>query len=169
MVASCLTLSRLSSPPPDKKSRQPVRREPGGTTPRQRSAVAAAHSGVQLHPPRRQPQPSTPSPHPAPRSARRAGSRSPRARCQAEEEDLVPVRDTGTQSLTAHPRIRACTLQTSTTQLEPGQACGQEVGGSEGDGEGKVKTVRYLLGELKALIAGEGRWSLRRPYLSVCP
>lgn len=166
MVASCVTLPHLSSPPPDKKSRQPVRREPGSATPRQQSA---AHSGVKLHPPQRQPQPlrpSTPSPHPTPRSGWRAGSRSPRAHRRAEE-DLVPVRDTNAQSVTAPLHTSACALKASDTQLEPGQARGREAGSSEGDGETKVKTVQYLLGELKALIAGEGQWILWRLYRSV--
>lgn len=85
---------------------------------------------------------------------------------------MVPVRDTSSQSVTARSRIRTCTLKTSNTQLVAGRAGVQddarskEVGSSEGDGEVKVKTVQYLLGELKALIAGEGQWISYGGHLS---
>ncbi|KAM6892903.1 uncharacterized protein ccdc14 [Lycodopsis pacificus] len=74
------------------------------------------------------------------------------AECDREEEEFVPVRDIDVQS----SAVRATwTMKMSNMQLELGQVdkvrqdCSAET-------DRKVKTVQYLLGELKALIAGEG-------------
>jgi len=89
--------------------------------------------------------------------------------CKAEcdrEEELKPVRDiniqgSATDSRTAvrHAHINTCNLKMSNLQLEPGQDDKIPVNmrsGDEGCAETKAKTVQYLLGELKGLIAGQG-------------
>ncbi|XP_045909005.1 coiled-coil domain-containing protein 14 [Micropterus dolomieu] len=112
------------------------------------------------------PQTSVPPPSgrlPLPLTDCRAASEAPHAKeeCDSEEEEFVPVRDTNTHSTVedAHSRIHACIMKMSNVQLEPGQVDGvpQDTQSEEdGSAETDVKTVQYLLGELKALIAGQG-------------
>ncbi|XP_044200186.1 coiled-coil domain-containing protein 14 [Thunnus albacares] len=90
--------------------------------------------------------------------------------CDREQEESVPVRDTNTQSSgtdphtgvrDTHSHIHTCTMKMSKLQLEAGQAdtfpqdthSGED---SSAETEVKQRTVQYLLGELKALIAGQG-------------
>ncbi|XP_031708253.1 coiled-coil domain-containing protein 14 isoform X2 [Anarrhichthys ocellatus] len=74
------------------------------------------------------------------------------AECDREEEEFVPVRDIDVQSSAVRPMW---TMKMSNMQLELGQVdkvpqdCSAET-------DRKGKTVQYLLGELKALIAGQG-------------
>ncbi|XP_068560742.1 uncharacterized protein [Cebidichthys violaceus] len=74
------------------------------------------------------------------------------AECDREEEESVPVRDVDVQSSAVRP---TWTMKMSNMQLELGQVddvpqdCSAET-------DRKVKTVQCLLGELKALIAGQG-------------
>ncbi|XP_070814039.1 coiled-coil domain-containing protein 14 [Chaetodon trifascialis] len=207
-----------SSPPPDQGSCQSVQRGLGSTTPTtaHRSAVPAAHAGVKLHPPQKQPQtlqqylippsrcqtlsPITPPPqsqttipppqtsipplHPTPHSGRmplpqtgcQSASEAPHIHRKEEfEEDFVPVRDINTQSTASdihtagrqiHSHVHTCSLKISNMQLEPGQLdkvpqdtpsrgdCSETSVSAETDV--KMKTVQYLLGELKALISGQG-------------
>lgn len=67
------------------------------------------------------------------------------------------MRDTAADAHT-HSPIHTCTWKMSDMQLEPGP--GDQDTHSRGDcsaeTEVQVKTVQYLLGELKALIAGQG-------------
>ncbi|XP_073351532.1 uncharacterized protein ccdc14 isoform X2 [Pagrus major] len=93
-----------------------------------------------------------------------------KAECDREEEDFVPVRDTNTQSTatdahtavgSTHSHIHTCALKMLDMQLEHGQA--DEVPqdkhsreDSSAETEVKVKTAQYLLGELRALIVGQG-------------
>eukprot|EP00064_Thunnus_orientalis_P015508 superscaffoldBa00002884_g15562 len=89
--------------------------------------------------------------------------------CDREQEESVPVRDTNTQSSgtdphtgvrDTHTHIHTCTMKMSKLQLEAGQAdtfpqdthSGED---SSAETEVKQRTVQYLLGELKALIAGQ--------------
>ncbi|XP_039997949.1 coiled-coil domain-containing protein 14 isoform X2 [Xiphias gladius] len=101
-----------------------------------------------------------------------SASEGPHTHCKAardregEEEDFVPVRDIDTQSTaadthTAVTRIYTCTADMSNMHLEPGQVAEIPQGTHSGENcsaetEVKAKTVQYLLGELKALIAGQG-------------
>ncbi|XP_030607425.1 coiled-coil domain-containing protein 14 isoform X1 [Archocentrus centrarchus] len=87
-----------------------------------------------------------------------------------EEEECVPVRDVNTQSppTDSHTAARhthahrdTCTMKMSHLQLEPGR--GETVPGDTLSREGcgaeadtTATMVQYLLGELKALIAGRG-------------
>ncbi|XP_037618182.1 coiled-coil domain-containing protein 14-like isoform X2 [Sebastes umbrosus] len=90
------------------------------------------------------------------------------AECDREEEEFVPVRDittrsTATDAHTAvrHSHIHTCTTKMSNMQLEPGQLdkvpqdthSGEDSSAETGV---KMRTVQHLLGELKALIAGQG-------------
>lgn len=82
------------------------------------------------------------------------------------------MRDTNTQSTPTdthtaarHTHIHTCIMKMSNMQLEPGQAdkVPQDTHSMEdcsAEAEVKVKTVQYLLGELKALIAGQGNLNL---------
>ncbi|XP_076579110.1 LOW QUALITY PROTEIN: uncharacterized protein ccdc14 [Chaetodon auriga] len=195
-----------SSPPTDQGSCQSVQCGPGSTTPRaaHQSAVPAAHSGVKLHPPQKQPQtlqqyltppsrcqtlsPITPPPqsqttipplHPTPPSGRmplpqtdcQSASEAPHIHRNEEfEEDFVPVRDINTQSTSSdihtavrqkHSHTHTCSLKTSSMQLEPGQLdkVAQDTPSREdcsAETDVNMKTVQDLLGELKALISGQG-------------
>lgn len=91
--------------------------------------------------------------------------------CNAEC-DFVPVRDINTQSTVSDtqtdPQLHTCTMKMSDMQLEPGQ--GSEVPQETDirkdcsvETDVKVKTVQYLLEELKALIAGQGKTCLFCP------
>ncbi|XP_074483076.1 uncharacterized protein ccdc14 isoform X2 [Sebastes fasciatus] len=90
------------------------------------------------------------------------------AECDREEEEFVPVRDITTRSTAAdahtavrHSHIHTCTTKMSNMQLESGQLdkvpqdthSGEDSSAETGV---KMRTVQYLLGELKALIAGQG-------------
>lgn len=76
------------------------------------------------------------------------------------------MRDINTRSTAADSHMRTSIFEMSNMQLEPGHVDtrGEEVSCAEG--EGKVKMVQYLLGELKTLIAGEGQLNLWTPDLS---
>ncbi|XP_044043845.1 coiled-coil domain-containing protein 14 isoform X2 [Siniperca chuatsi] len=109
---------------------------------------------------------------PLPQTDCQAASEAPHAHCKAEcdseEEEFVPVRDINTQSTAAdthtavrhtHTHIDTCIMKMSNMQLEPGQVnkVPQDTHSVEDcSAETEVKTVQYLLGELKALIAGQG-------------
>nr|XP_033471544.1 coiled-coil domain-containing protein 14 isoform X1 [Epinephelus lanceolatus] len=157
---------------PDLKSRQPVQRGSGSTTPKtaHQFAAPAAHSGVKLHPSRKHPAtplrchlpPSpgqtlqhlpttatTPPPQPDSQAAPEAPHTHHEAECDGEEEDFVPVRDVNGHSSAADTHTAV-----SVMQLEPGQ--NQDSDSSAETEEVKVKTAQYLLGELKALITGQG-------------
>ncbi|XP_026217349.1 uncharacterized protein ccdc14 isoform X2 [Anabas testudineus] len=185
------------------KSSQSPQCGAGTTTPRpsHRFIAAAAHSGVKLHPPRKQPHarlqshdtppsrsktlfsPKTPSAlslqtqpsvllsvvqsssHSGQLPVLQAEADAVRhcdADCDGGEEDLVPVRDINTVTDThAGVHLHTCTMKMSNQQLEP--APGDEVPQDtdsrkdcSAETDVKVKTVQYLLGELKALIAGQG-------------
>ncbi|XP_027142291.1 coiled-coil domain-containing protein 14 isoform X2 [Larimichthys crocea] len=155
--------------------------ESGGTTPRtRRPAVPAAHSGVKLHPALKKPQTplqshfsppvrcqtlqhlttktTTTTPPLQPQTPTPDSGRLPLPQTDCDgEEDFVPVRDTAADAHT-HSPIHTCTWKMSDMQLEPGP--GDQDTHSRGDcsaeTEVQVKTVQYLLGELKALIAGQG-------------
>ncbi|KAM8722846.1 uncharacterized protein ccdc14 isoform 2-T2 [Acanthopagrus schlegelii] len=119
-----------------------------------------------------QPQTSIPPHHPV--ASCQSTFQTPQAHCEAGcdrgEEDFVPVRDTDTQSTatdahtavrSTHPHTHTCTLKLSDMQLGHGQA--DEVPqdkrsreDSSVEREVKVKTVQFLLGELRALIIGQG-------------
>ncbi|XP_035533924.1 uncharacterized protein ccdc14 [Morone saxatilis] len=124
------------------------------------------------------PDTSTPPPHPhldqlpLPQTDCRSDPEALRTDCKAdfdrEEEDFVPVKDINTQSTATdthtavrHPHIHTCTMKMLNTQLESGQVdkVPQDAHSMEDcspETEVKVKTVQYLLGELKALITGQG-------------
>ncbi|XP_075950393.1 uncharacterized protein LOC142952517 [Anarhichas minor] len=74
------------------------------------------------------------------------------AECDREEEEFAPVRDIDVQSSAVRP---TWTMKMSNMQLELGQVDKVPQDGSA-ETDRKVKTVQYLLGELKALIAGQG-------------
>ncbi|CAK6976523.1 cingulin [Scomber scombrus] len=92
------------------------------------------------------------------------------ASCDREQEDFVPVRDINIQSSTtdphtgvsnAHSHIHTCTMRMSKLQLEHGQVeeFPQDIHSGEdssAEKEVKLRTIQYLLAELKALIAGQG-------------
>ncbi|XP_032361797.1 dynactin subunit 1 isoform X2 [Etheostoma spectabile] len=114
------------------------------------------------------PQPSIPPPQPNPHSGQLP---HPQTDCQAasgaphsewdREEEFVPVRDIDTQSTAADTHINTCTSEMSTMQLELGKVnkVSQDPHSGEGcsaEKEAKMKTVQYLLAELKALISGQG-------------
>ncbi|KAM7375018.1 hypothetical protein PAMA_014214 [Pampus argenteus] len=75
-----------------------------------------------------------------------------------EQDDSVPVRDINAQSSAGdtHSHIHTCTMKVCELQLAPGQAedVPQETH-SEEDSSAQTQ-VKYLLGQLKALIAGQG-------------
>ncbi|XP_023282714.1 coiled-coil domain-containing protein 14 [Seriola lalandi dorsalis] len=82
-----------------------------------------------------------------------------------EEEESVPVRDIDPQSTHTLSHIHTCTRKMSNTHLDPGPA--DEVPQDSESRETcrpdtcrpetcRAETVQYLLGELKALIAGRG-------------
>ncbi|KAM7365253.1 hypothetical protein PAMP_016197 [Pampus punctatissimus] len=75
-----------------------------------------------------------------------------------EQDDSVPVRDVNTQSSARDTlsHIHTCTMKVCELQLEPGQAedVPQETH-SEEDSSAQTQ-VKYLLGQLKTLIAGQG-------------
>ncbi|KAM4560088.1 uncharacterized protein ccdc14 isoform 2-T2 [Odontesthes bonariensis] len=89
------------------------------------------------------------------------------AECDREEE-LEPVRDVNIQSsatdshtAVGHRHINACNLKMTNLQLEPGQAAKAPADTRSreeccAETEAKAKTAVHLLGELKALIAGQG-------------
>lgn len=73
--------------------------------------------------------------------------------------------DTHTAAQHTHSHIHTCVMKMSNMQLEPGQADevpqdAHSVEDCSAETEVKVKTVQYLLGELKALIAGQGNVNL---------
>ncbi|KAK2856705.1 hypothetical protein Q5P01_005440 [Channa striata] len=72
--------------------------------------------------------------------------------CDEEEDEFVPVRDTETQI----PATDTHKLKSANMQLEPGQGDGVPQDTDHRSNCMKVKTVQYLLKELKALIAGQG-------------
>lgn len=150
----------------------------GSTTPRsRRPAAPAAHSGVKLHPARKRPQTplqshsspaarcqplqhlttstTTPTPPLMPQTSTPPVQLTPDSArlplCDGEE-DFVPVRDTAADVHT-HSPVHTCTWKMSDMQLEHGPV-DQDTRSAET--EVQVKTVQYLLGELKALIAGQG-------------
>ncbi|XP_055362881.1 coiled-coil domain-containing protein 14 isoform X2 [Betta splendens] len=80
--------------------------------------------------------------------------------CNAEC-DFVPVRDTNAQSRGSSPHMQSCTIRMSDMQLEPGHGDklsqdGDDQRNCSTEKEAKVKTIQYLLEELKTLIAGQG-------------
>ncbi|XP_039649651.1 coiled-coil domain-containing protein 14 isoform X2 [Perca fluviatilis] len=124
-------------------------------------------------PPKPQTSISPPQPNPPPQTDCQAASEAPRPRCQAErdrEEEFVPVRDINAQSTAADPHaavghtpshVNTCTLKMSNMQLELGKVNNVPQDPHSGEDcsaekEGKLKTVQYLLAELKALISGQG-------------
>lgn len=178
-----------SFPPPVQKSSQSGQCGAGTTTPRtsHRFTAPAAHSGVKLHPHRKQPhsrlqhhhathshsktlcppKPPPPQFQPSVLLSVVQSSSQPSVchseadtECDGGDEDFVPVRDINTHSTVTDthtsPHLHTCTMKMSNMQLEPGQ--GNEVPQTDGSAETdvKVKTVQYLLGELKALITGQG-------------
>ncbi|XP_070711439.1 uncharacterized protein ccdc14 [Pempheris klunzingeri] len=101
------------------------------------------------------PQPSIPPPQPSPHSGLlpvlqtdcKSYSKAPHTLCTGEcdeEQELVPVRDISTQSnaTVTHTAVEH-------THSHSGEDCSAETGV-------RVRTVQYLLGELKAVIAGQG-------------
>ncbi|KAG8004715.1 hypothetical protein GBF38_009109 [Nibea albiflora] len=146
--------------------------ESGGTTPRtRRPAVPAAHSGVKLHPARKKPHTPLQS-HPSPLQRLTTttttttqlqtstppvqltpdAGRSPLPQTDRDgEEDFVPVRDTAGDARARSP-VHTCTRKVSDMQLEPGPVDRDAHSAEAGV---QVRTVQYLLGELKALIAGQ--------------
>ncbi|CAG5934424.1 uncharacterized protein ccdc14 [Menidia menidia] len=137
-----VALKKLPRKTDQKSSRPDLRGAGGGLTPkRQQSSVPAAHSGVKLHPPRKRAQElherelqglwnSVSTPHTG------LVSEASRRRAEPEtEEELVPVRDSDTRD-----------THVDTHDLERPVV----------ETEAKTEMVRYLLGELKALIAGQG-------------
>ncbi|KAI3366259.1 hypothetical protein L3Q82_009727, partial [Scortum barcoo] len=135
------------------------------------SHLPPSHSQTPAHPPPRSHN-STPRLYLTPLSGRlpppltdcQAASE---AECDRDEEESVPVRDIDPQSTAANTHrhtqshIQACVMKTSNMQREPGQAddVPQDTHSMEdcsAEAEVRVRTVQYLLGELKALIAGQG-------------
>lgn len=196
------SVSQLQSPPipsflpPVQKSSQSGQFGAGTKTPRtsHRSTALAAHSGVKLHPHRKQPHSQLHHPHtthsqskvlcplktPPPVSQTsdlplqtqpsvllsvvQSSSQLSVHQSEADaecDEDFVPVRDINTHSTVTDthtsPYLHTCTMEMSNMQLGPAQ--GSEVPQTDGRAETdmKMKTVQYLLGELKALIAGQGK------------
>lgn len=78
------------------------------------------------------------------------------AECHGGDEDFVPVRDINTQSTEIHrsAHLHPRTMKMSNMQLGPEET--REVPQTEGSAETDVRTVQYLLGELKTLLAGQG-------------
>uniref|UniRef100_UPI0037E7F742 coiled-coil domain-containing protein 14 n=1 Tax=Semicossyphus pulcher TaxID=241346 RepID=UPI0037E7F742 len=151
------------APQTDQRRCPPVQHGAGSKTPRKtHQSPAAAHSGVKLHPPQRPPHTHSPSLQrlftstPPPKTPTIPPSDQlppPQTGCSSTncEDDLVPVRDTDTHPANAH----TCTLKMSDMQLDPAQAdeAPQQDSASNGD---KVRTAQDVLGELRALIAGQG-------------
>ncbi|XP_060923359.1 myosin-9 [Limanda limanda] len=157
----------------------------GSSAPTPQSPTPAAHSGVKLHPTLRRvhtkahhspsappPQASTPPPHTSVLlSVHQSSSQPPPGQTEcpsSDEQEFVPVRDTDTQraatdAAVGHPPsyTHSCTAKVSDMRLEPGpvQEVPQDAHSREmcsaGEDE-KEKMVQYLLGELKALITGQG-------------
>ncbi|XP_059183520.1 coiled-coil domain-containing protein 14-like [Centropristis striata] len=113
------------------------------------TSMSAPHPSTSTPPP----QPPPPSGQlPLPQTVFQAHSEAPHTHCDREEEEFIPVRDTHT-----HSPVHTCTLKLSHTQLEPGQPEDTHVGGDgSSETEVRVKTAQCLLGELKALMAGQG-------------
>ncbi|GAA6216188.1 coiled-coil domain-containing protein 14 [Lates japonicus] len=145
--------------------------------PPSQTSVSPLHTQI----PASSPQPST-SVHP-PRSVLQSSSHSgqlsaseaphthSKPECVREDEDeCVPVRDTNTQNTAAdtHTAVRhtlshihTCTMKMSNMHVVPGQAdkIPQDTLSRENcsaETEVRARTVQYLLGELRALIAGQG-------------
>ncbi|XP_067349532.1 uncharacterized protein ccdc14 isoform X2 [Channa argus] len=161
-----------------------------------RFTAPVAHSGVKLHPPRKeihaqlrsltprsqthsssnpppQCQTSTLAPQPQPsillsvvQSSSHSGQLSlcqadTVRRCDTEEEDeFIPVRDTDTQNTGTdthtQPNLHVYTMKMAKMHLEPGPSDEVPQDTDHRSNCMKVKTVQYLLEELKALIAGQG-------------
>ncbi|XP_078099427.1 uncharacterized protein ccdc14 [Sander vitreus] len=159
-----LLQSRVPSSPSPKLQHLPATNPP----PEPQTSISSPQPSV--HPPQ-------PNPHsgqlPLPQNDCQAASEAPRTRCKAEcdrEEEIVPVRDLSAQSTAAdphaavrhtHSHINACALKMSNMQLELGKVdkVPQDAHSGEdcsAEKEVKLKTVQYLLAELKALISGQG-------------
>ncbi|XP_074520318.1 uncharacterized protein ccdc14 isoform X2 [Halichoeres trimaculatus] len=130
-------------PQTDQKIRRSIQRGSGTKTPktpRQPVSVPAAHSGVKLHPPQRRPH--TPQHLPSSSSSPHLHPQPPKTP-QPDAEECVPVRDTDPQisePLTSLTNAHTCTPE---VPLEHAQ-------------EEEQRTAQDLLGELRALIAGQG-------------
>ncbi|XP_034533912.1 uncharacterized protein ccdc14 isoform X2 [Notolabrus celidotus] len=149
---------RKLAPQTDQKIRRSVHRGAASKTPktpRQPVTAPAAHSGVKLHPPRRRlqtpqhlSQPSTPSSQP-PAAARARGE------VEQDVDESVPVRDTNPETSDAHTAVtntHTCALKVQPEHAqceEDSHSCREQTGGTQ-------RTAQDVLGELRALIAGQG-------------
>ncbi|XP_041637929.1 coiled-coil domain-containing protein 18 [Cheilinus undulatus] len=154
-------------PQTDKRISRSVQHAAGSRTPKtphQPARVPAAHSGVKLHPPQKHPhtpkhisapplktQTSTAPPSSVPPKSNTnhcSAAEAPNSHCEGDDGELVPVRDGDTN-----------TLQTSDIQLDHDPTAQRDEGvlqDSHGCREERVREAGELLGELRALIAGQG-------------
>lgn len=151
---------------------------PAGTTPRTKQLPTAAHSGVKLHPTQKRFQtqlqtprhtPST-SPHHTPsnpasyskvvgKSGAESKNMSFWEQGACSGDDLIPVRD-------INPQITSLKVSKMQQKRKVAEKVNKSHSPNDRSAQGDVKmeTFQYLLGELKALMIGEGNIS----YLSVC-
>ncbi|XP_060888852.1 uncharacterized protein ccdc14 [Labrus mixtus] len=164
------------APQTDQRICRSVQRAAGGKTPKTPHLSPAAHSGVKLQKhPRTQnyalqhlssstPHTATPPPSnrpPTPKTDCCPAAEAPNSPCKdGGEDEFVPVRDVDPQSSSTHTAVtntHTCTLKTPDMQLERAQGEGAPLQDSHRkQTEEKVRTAQGLLGELRAVIAGQG-------------
>lgn len=85
-------------------------------------------------------------------------STAPRENRQAafDGDEEVPVRDVDTQSIATDSRTHARTVKMSNVALEPRQEVASSGEANSAEAEEGLRTVQYLLGELKSLFGGQG-------------
>lgn len=66
------------------------------------------------------------------------------------------MRDVDTKSIATDSRAHARTVKMSNVRLEPRQEVGSSGEVNSAEAEEGVRTVQYLLGELKSLFGGQG-------------
>ncbi|XP_020513872.2 ELKS/Rab6-interacting/CAST family member 1 [Labrus bergylta] len=159
------------TPQTDQRICRSVQRAAGGKTPKTPHLSPAAHSGVKLQKhPRTQtyalqhlsssaPHTATPPPSnrpPTPKTDCCSAPEAPNIPCKdGGEDEFVPVRDVDPQS--SDTNTHTCTLKTPDMQLERAQGEGAPLQDSHRkQTEEKVRTAQGLLGELRAVIAGQG-------------
>ncbi|KAM6957925.1 uncharacterized protein ccdc14 [Tautogolabrus adspersus] len=153
----------------DQRICRSVQRASGVKTPRTPHlsvSVPAAHSGVKLQKHPHTHHTSTPPPSnrlPTPKTDPCSAPEPPNSPCKdGGEDEFVPVRDVDPQSSDTHTAVtntHTRTLKTPDMQLEHAQgeeAPLQDSHSCRKQTEDKVRTAQGLLGELRAVIAGQG-------------